>query len=83
MTISSTPPSTTTTTPKYKIDTDNKRALELRLGGAVNLSMECLKKPSPVREGGSRRLTDEVSCKQTNSSSTASGPPSPTGEGVW
>ena len=28
------------------------------------------KKPSPVGEGGSRRLTDEVSLAQSNSSST-------------
>ena len=51
-----------------------------------------IKKPSPVGEGGRQRLTDEVllrldlthwvnSYTISNTSSTASGPPSPTGEG--
>ena len=43
------------------------------------------KKPSPVGEGGSRRLTDEELASHLfdYTSSTINGPPSPTGEGSF
>ena len=41
-----------------------------------------LSNPSPVGEGGSRRLTDEVSFAQTTPHPPLRGPPSPTGEGI-